>query len=174
MAVPNGAGRRKVFDFDTAMLVKGSMARAMSPSTPSETTSRSSFSSVRETDDGLAQTFTRSKISSYIEDPEDVFDESPTNESPQPTFQAPMTQPSSKLHGFWYPAEGFKGWKEIPIKGKPQSRSFEDLHKLHMTWDRPPPPQEKKAPAGIYPTSTAPLERLPSEILSTLFWLLDL
>lgn len=164
MAVPTGAGRRKVFDFDTAMFVKGtSMARAMSPSA-SEATSRSSFSSVRENDDGLAQTFTRSKISSYIETPEDVFDESPTTEPPQPTFQPPLTQPNSKLHGFWYPAEGFKGWREIPIKGKLASRSCDDLRNMHMTWDKPAPLVEQPR-AGIYPTSTAPLERLPSEIL---------
>lgn len=166
MAVPTGAGRRRVFDFDTAMLNnKGtSMARALSPSA-SEATSRSSFSSVRENDDGLAQTFTRSKISSYIETPEDVFDESPTTEAPQSTFQPPLTQPNSKLHGFFYPAEGFKGWKEIPIKGKTASRSCEDLHKMHMTWDRPAPVAAKKAPSGRYPTSTAPLELLPSEVL---------
>lgn len=172
MAVPTGAGRRKAFDFDTAMFSKGtSMARAMSPSV-SEATSRSSFSSVRENDDGLAQTFTRSKISSYIETAEDVFDESPTNETPpslpqrKPSFQAPLTQPNSKLHGFWYPAEGFRGWREIPIKGRLASRSCEDLHKMHMAWDKPAP-VVTKPPAGIYATSTAPLERLPSEVLGT-------
>ncbi|TQW00541.1 hypothetical protein V2A60_001619 [Cordyceps javanica] len=171
MAVPSGAGRRKVFDFDTAMFVKGtSMARAMSPSA-SEATSRSSFSSVRENDDGFAQTFTRSKISSYIETPEDVFDESPTAELPQPVFQPPLTQPNSKLHGFWYPAEGFKGWREIPIKGRMASRSCDDLRKLHMTWENPAP-KVQQTPAGIYPTSTAPLERLPSEILGSIIDLL--
>lgn len=197
MAVPTGAGRRKAFDFDTAMLFsKGaSMARAMSPSA-SEATSRSSFSSVRENDDGLAQTFTRSKISSYIETPEDVFDdESPSAEEPlsstsstnQSGFQAPpLTQPNSRLHGFWYPAQGFRGWREIPIKGKTASRSCEDLHKMHMTWDKPAPlPTTAEAEAhvdadgdvllvpakmdgDVYPTSTAPLERLPSEVLGKL------
>ncbi|KAJ2968401.1 hypothetical protein NQ176_g9197 [Zarea fungicola] len=171
MAVPTGAGRRKVFDFDTAVIKGSSMARAMSPSA-SEATSRSSFSSVRENDDGLAQTFTRSKISSYIETPEDVFDESPTNElPPQPTFQPPVTQPNSKLHGFFYPAEGFRGWREIPINGKVASRSYEDLHKLHMTWDKPAP-QVKKPSNDIYPTSAAPLERLPSEVLGAIIDLL--
>ncbi|EJP68247.1 hypothetical protein MY4038_001747 [Beauveria bassiana] len=171
MAVSTGAGRRKVFDFETAMYFKGtSMARTMSPSA-SEATSRSSFSSVRENDDGFAQTFTRSKISSYIDTPEDVFDESPTVEAPPPVFQPPMTHPTSKLHGFWYPAQGFKGWREIPIKGKIASRSCEDLHKLHMTWDTPAP-QVEQPPAGIYPTSTAPLEKLPSEILGAIIDLL--
>lgn len=170
MAVPNGDGRRRVLDFDTSMLIKGSsMARAMSPFSEATNTSRSSFSSVRENDDGVAQTFTRSKISSYTDVPEEVFDESPSNELPQPTFQAPLTQPQSKLHGFWYPAEGFKGWKEIPIKGKPASRSCEDLHKLHMTWDTPAPEVKSE---DVYPLSSAPLERLPSEVLGAIIDLL--
>lgn len=142
--------------------VKGSsMARAISP--PSEAGSRSSFSSVRENDDGLAQTFTRSKISSYTDAPEEVFDESPGAEIAQPTFQPPVTQPHSKLHGFWYPADGFKGWKAIPIKGKQASRSCENLHRLHMAWETPAAPA-KKIPE-VYPTTSAPLERLPSEVL---------
>lgn len=163
MAVPNGAGPRRVLDFDTSMLLKSSMARALSPS---DAGSRSSFSSVRENDDGLAQTFTRSKVSSYIEAPEDVFDESPTSEISQPSFQAPLTQPTSRLHGFWYPPDSFKGWKEIPIKGKLASRSFEDLRRLRMTWETPPasPPPAKRSP-GIYPTGNSPLEKLPSEVL---------
>ncbi|KAJ3481083.1 hypothetical protein NLG97_g7913 [Lecanicillium saksenae] len=48
------------------------------------------------------------------------------------------------------------------------SRSCEDLHKLHMTWDKPAPVVTKPLVAGIYPTSTAPLERLPSEAPSSI------
>lgn len=171
MAVPSGDGPRRVLDFDTSMWIKGtSMARAMSPASEAATTnSRSSFSSVRENDDGVAQTFTRSKISSYIEVPEDVFDESPSSEVPQFTFQAPVTQPHSKLHGFVYPAEGFKGWRQIEIKGKQASRSCEDLHKLHMTWDTPAP---LPRPQDVYPLSAAPIERLPSEVLGAIIDLL--
>lgn len=172
MAVPTGAGHRKVLDFDTSMWIKGSsMARAMSPGSEATATSRSSFSSVRENDDGIAQNFTRSKISSYIEAPEEVFDESPSSEISQPTFQAPLTQPHSKLHGFVYPAEGFKGWKEIALSGKKASRSCEDLHKLHMTWDTPAPLPQKKL-LDVYPRATAPLERLPSEVLGSIIDLL--
>ncbi|ATY64158.1 Leucine Rich Repeat domain, partial [Cordyceps militaris] len=172
MAGPPGAGRRKALDFDdVAMFVKGtSMARAMSPSV-SEATSRSSFSSVRENDDGFAQTFTRSKISSYTETPEDVFDESPIAEVPQAVFRPALTNPGSKLHGFWFPAEGFKGWREIPIKGRIASRSSDDLRKLHMTWDNPAP-KITEPPVGVYPPSAAPLESLPSEILSSIIDLL--
>ncbi|KAG5984203.1 hypothetical protein E4U55_005743 [Claviceps digitariae] len=170
MAVPNGAGHRRVLDFDTSVLANTSMVRALSPS---DSGSRSSFSSVRENDDGLAQTFTRSKVSSYIEAPEDVFDESPTAEIGQLSFQAPLTQPHSKLHGFWFPPDSFKGWKEIPLKGKAASRSYEDLRRLSMTWESPPaspPPMGK--PAGVYGIGNSPLERLPSEVLSSIIDLL--
>ena len=145
------------------MMIKSSMARALSPS---DTGSRSSFSSVRENDDGLAQTFTRSKVSSYIDAPEDVFDESPTSEIAQPIFQPPLTQPQSKLHGFWYPSDSFKGWKQIPIKGKTASRSSEDLRKLCMTWDNVPEVTPTKQADSELPGESA-LERLPSEVLST-------
>lgn len=163
MTEPSEHGRPPVLDLDNFNLNmnKPSIARAFSPS---ETGSRSSFSSVRENDEGLAQTFTRSKISSYTQGNEDVFDESPSLEIPQPTFQAPLTQPHSKLHGFFFPADSFKGWKQIPIKGKKASRSCEDLHKLHMTWSSPPAVPTKKT-SGSYLPGTSPLELLPSEIL---------
>ncbi|KAL7951089.1 leucine rich repeat domain protein [Trichoderma barbatum] len=172
MATPRGPERRRpsVLESAASNPFKGSsMARAISP--PSETASRSSFSSVRENDDGIAQTFTRSKISSYTEVPEDVFDESPVAELPQSMFQSPLTQPNSKLHGFWYPAEGFRGWREIPLKGRTASRSCEDLHKLHMTWETPAPVIVAK-PHEIYPTTASPLERLPSEVLGAIVDLL--
>ncbi|ODA81718.1 hypothetical protein RJ55_00221 [Drechmeria coniospora] len=168
MAVPSGAGPRRVLDFDTSMLIKSTMARALSPS---DSGSRSSFSSVRENDDGLAQTFTRSKVSSYIDTPEDVFDETPPNEVSQPSFQPPLTQPHSRLHGFWYPPDSFRGWRQIPIKGKLASRSFEDLKRLAMTWDHAPAPPPKKL-VGAYPVGTSPLEVLPSEVLGEIIDLL--
>ncbi|KAM0474851.1 hypothetical protein ACHAPX_007372 [Trichoderma viride] len=173
MATLPGFERRRpsVLDSAASNPFKGSsMARAISP--PSETASRSSFSSVRENDDGFAQTFTRSKISSYTEAPEEVIvDESPVAELPQSAFQPPVTQPNSRLHGFWYPADGFKGWREIPLKGKLASRSCEDLHRLHMTWETPTPAIVEK-PHETYPTTASPLERLPSEVLSTIVDLL--
>ena len=147
----------------TSTMNKSSLARALSPS---ETASRSSFSSVRENDDDLAQTFTRSKVSSYSH-AEAVFDDSPATspfiEKAQPTFQPPLTRPHSKLHGFWVPPDSFKGWREIPVKGKKASRSCEDLHKLHMTWT-PQSTPVKKAP-HTYLAGSSPLEQLPPEIL---------
>ncbi|KAI9158414.1 F-box protein [Paramyrothecium foliicola] len=167
MAVAGGTRPDGVLDLDKALKIRPAMSRAISPA---ETASRSSFSSVRENDDGLAQTFTRSKISSYTLAPEDVFDESPTSEIDQPTFAPPLTQPHSKLHGFWFPADGFKGWKQIPVKGKKASRSCEDLHKLHMTWSTPAPPVKKAKDA--YPLGVAPLEKLPTEVLGAIIDLL--
>lgn len=136
-----------------------SMPRALAFADPG---SRSSFSSVRENDDGLAQTFTRSKISSYTQAPEEVFDESPSAELPQSVFQPPLTQPHSKLHRFLYPADGFRGWRHIPIKGKKASKSCEDLRSLHMTWDSPAAPQ--KPIPNKHPVGKSPLETLPPEI----------
>ncbi|KAF4969927.1 hypothetical protein FZEAL_10137 [Fusarium zealandicum] len=148
------------------------MSRPGSPNSNCDKTARSSFSSVRENDDGLAQTFTRSKVSSYTQGAEEVFDESPSVEISQPFFQAPLTQPHSRLHGFWFPADNFHGWKKIPIKGKAASRSCEDLHKLSMTWSSPAPPPPKRVSLNTYETGTSPLERLPSEVLGAIIDLL--
>ncbi|KAH7321087.1 hypothetical protein B0I35DRAFT_450598 [Stachybotrys elegans] len=138
---------------------------------PSDSTSRSSFSSVRENDDGLAQTFTRSKISSYSGLHAEVFDESPSpSAEDQIAFRPPLTSPNSKLHGFFYPADSFKGWRAIPLKGKAASRSCEDLHKLSMTWDSPAS-QPKKA-LDAYAPGKSPLESLPTEILGSIIDLL--
>jgi hypothetical protein len=142
---------------------------------PAETNARSSFSSVRENDDGLAQTFSRSKVSSYAQVPEDVFDDSPSPspfvEKDQPVFAPPLTKPHSRLHGFFYPADNFRGWKTIPIKGKLASRSCEDLHKLHMTWSSPASPPAKPA-LEKYTMGKSPLENLPNEILGSIIDLL--
>ena len=161
-----------VLDFDHAiMLAKTNLTGAISPS---DKTARSSFSSVRENDDGLAQTFTRSKISSYTNDADEVFDESPSNEIAQPTFQPPLTQPNSKLHGFWAPAPTFRGWREITLNGKKASRSFENLRNLHMTWSPPPPTPKTVKPkkATTYATGQSPFETLPPEILGSIIDLL--
>ncbi|KAL6881469.1 leucine rich repeat domain protein [Trichoderma novae-zelandiae] len=163
MASPRGSERRPSVLELTAASKGSNMARPISPQSE---TSRGSFSSVRENDDGLAQTFTRSKISSYSDVPEEVFDESPSIEPSHITFRPPVTQPNSRLHGFWFPADGFKGWREIPLKGKLASRSFEDLHRLSMTWESPPRVFEK--PKEAYPASKSPLERLPSEVLGSI------
>lgn len=141
-----------------------SMALGTGAISPSDKTARSSFSSVRENDDGLAQTFTRSKISSYTNEADSVFDESPSVEISQPAFHAPLTQPNSKLHGFWAPAPTFKGWREIPLKGKKASRSYENLRNLDMTWSPPQTPKPEKSKT-TFSTGQSPLELLPGEVL---------
>ena len=164
MAVPQGLRHRE------ARVTKGMTdTKALNAVSPpaTDTANRSSFSSVRENDDGLAQTFTHSKVSSYTQVAEEVFDESPGFEpSQQPFFQPPLTRPHSKLNGFLYPADSFKGWREIPLKGKKASRSCEDLHKLHMTWSLPVPAVSAVATVAVDPpVGRSRLEVLPSEIL---------
>ncbi|KAI3572581.1 hypothetical protein IWW34DRAFT_760660 [Fusarium oxysporum f. sp. albedinis] len=114
MALPLSPKHHAVPQFDFSALLKAKMSRPVSPNSNSDKAARSSFSSVRENDDGLAQTFTRSKISSYTQGTEEVFDElsSPSVQIPQPSFQAPLTQPHSRLHGFWFPGDNFRGWKQ--------------------------------------------------------------
>jgi hypothetical protein len=173
-----------VLDFDhdqdydhTDIDISRNMNKLMMPGaiSPSEKTARSSFSSVRENDDGLAQTFTRSKVSSYTNEAEEVFDESPSLELSQPTYQPPLTQPNSRLHGFWVPADGFRGWREIPIKGKKASRSVENLRNLCMSWSPPPTPKVEKKERVVpsaYAVGQSPLETLPNEILGAIIDLL--
>lgn len=174
MAGHEDAGHRAVLDFDhLKMLKKSALAGALA--TPAERTARSSFSSVRENDDGPAQTFTRSKISSYTSGLDEVFDESPGAEIAQPTYNAPLTQPNSKLHGFWAPAASFRGWREIPLKGKRASRSYENVRSLCMSWSPPltPSPTPNNERTEItFATGKAPLETLPSEILGDIIDLL--
>lgn len=165
MAGHDVAERPMVLDFDPNnedIIMTGT-------SSPTEKTARSSFSSVREEDDGLhvAQTFTRSKVSSYTQANEEVFDESPSLEISQPSFHAPLTQPHSRLHGIWVPADSFKGWREIPLKGKVASRSFENLRSLHMTWSPPPTPAPVVKKPTSYVAGKSPIESLPSEVLGT-------
>ncbi|KAK1674343.1 leucine rich repeat domain-containing protein [Colletotrichum godetiae] len=149
------------------------------PATP-EKNGRSSFSSIRENDSDLAQTFTSSKVSSYAQKATNaVFDDSSASPSPiaspslemtEVQFMPPVTHPSSRLHGGWYPASSFKGWKQINVKGKTASKSFSDLQALHMSWSTPPP-----SPKGNKPVNCrAPMERLPLEILGSIIELLVL
>lgn len=143
------------------------------PTTP-EVVGRGSFSSVREHASGLAQTFTSSKVSSYARDLHDdaISDDSTDVEMPDAEYLAPLTQPHSKLHGAWYDAPMFRGWKDIPLHGKSRkaSKSFSDLQvlspfraygELRTQHSRSPSPQEKQAPS---PGRSA-LETLPVEIL---------
>ncbi|EON96310.1 putative leucine rich repeat domain-containing protein [Phaeoacremonium minimum UCRPA7] len=138
---------------------------------------RGSFSSIRETDSDLTQAFTLSKVSSY-QVPEQAVEELP---SPPPMgtmvqaeFLPPLTQPNSKLHGYWFPSESFKGWKQINVRGKLASKSFGDLHMLNQSWSQPSPRQPLTRRLSGYGPGEAPFERLPIEVLSSIINLLVL
>jgi hypothetical protein len=140
------------------------------PPTP-EKMGRSSFSSVREHDDnGVAQTFTSTKVSSYAAgtgSEEVAVDDSSCVDvnMADVEFVPPITQPFSRLHGSWYPANSFRGWKQINVQGKTKTRSFGDLHVLNMMWTAPPkPPRGKQAypPGGSPRSRTGRVGKLPA------------
>ncbi|ELR08726.1 hypothetical protein VC83_07396 [Pseudogymnoascus destructans] len=88
---------------------------------------------------------------------------------------APLTNPASTLHSFVCPCDGFRGWKEIPVRGKMASRSFSDLRQYSnkgFTWEPTPflapiqPPKPVKP--STFPAGEAPLERLPTELLGAI------
>ncbi|KFY51959.1 hypothetical protein V497_08729 [Pseudogymnoascus sp. VKM F-4516 (FW-969)] len=88
---------------------------------------------------------------------------------------APLTNPASHLHSFVCPCDGFRGWKEIPVRGKMASRSFSDLRQLSnkgFTWEPTPvlaplqPPKPVKP--STFPAGEAPLEKLPTELLGAI------
>ncbi|KFZ13137.1 hypothetical protein V501_03842 [Pseudogymnoascus sp. VKM F-4519 (FW-2642)] len=88
---------------------------------------------------------------------------------------APLTNPASTLHSFVCPCDGFRGWKEIPVRGKMASRSFSDLRQFSnkgFTWEPTPffapvqPPKPVKP--STFPAGEAPLERLPTELLGAI------
>jgi hypothetical protein len=134
------------------------------PATP-EKMGRSSFSSVRENDDGIAQNFTSSKVSSYAQGFEEAVDDSSSVDMADTEFIPPLTQPFSKLHGTWYPANSFKGWKQIHVRGKAKTRSFGDLQILHSMWNSPALPARGN---DKYAPGSAPIERLPMELIGKL------
>lgn len=163
------------------------------PATP-DRLSRSSFSSIRENESSLPQDFSHSKISSYLGDEvavdDQVFEADDRAESPdvlrrlpsttspttslsgvpnmiQTEFRAPVTNPNSRLLGYWSPADSFQGWKQIQVKGKFASKSFGDLQALNNVWNTPLR-AGKKLKKGGNRAGDSPIERLPAEILSKL------
>lgn len=144
---------------------------------PQNLNGRSSFSSIREDDTALAQAFTASKVSSYSHHPEQAVDD------PTPSlgtmvqnadFFPPVTRPDSRLHGNWFPADNFKGWKQINVRGRLASRSFNDLASLSLSWNTHVVPAVKKRRPSANDPGQAAIERLPVEILSDIIGLLVL
>jgi len=168
---------------------------SQSRSSSDKSSGRSSFSSVRENDSDLAQTFTSTKVSSYsqpveapavaVEDDDDPHRPSSSLSSslssPPPEmattttttrqFLPPKTQPESKLHGCWFPAvaaDGFQGWKQIDVRGRQASRSFGDLQALRIVWSAPATSNQPAKLPGRPTPGHAPIERLPLELLGKL------
>ncbi|KAG9239520.1 hypothetical protein BJ875DRAFT_501373 [Amylocarpus encephaloides] len=148
---------------------------------------RESFSSIKEDDSGVAQTFTTTKTSSYLnqsygpgtEDEEAITDGYIT---PPEGMSGLETQPPGMLHGFVCPCDGFQGWKGINLKGRIASKSFGDLRGLghRWAWDTKTtstglnvlssPAEEALVVKvkGVYPAGQAPIERLPMELLGSI------
>lgn len=129
---------------------------------------RTSFSSIKESPSGIAQSFTTSKTSSYLrpEDEEAVADGLVTPPS------GPMTNPGSALHGFVCPCEGFRGWKAISIRGKVASKSFGDLRQLGKGFDwevKSGGGEVRKRVEGRAEAGQSRLEKLPMELLGMFF-----
>jgi hypothetical protein len=156
------------------------------PSTP-DRIDRTSFSSIKESNSGGAQSFTDSKTSSYLRHEyslnidEDAIDDSDSGSlTPVRNEMVGMLNPQSTLHGFVCPCHGFRGWKSISVGGKIASKSFGDLAKLKMGWDWETRAEEEKQKVevdeavaenqliveeGRYPAGQSPFEKLPMELL---------
>lgn len=173
MAVPTAAtaAPAKVNDRSTTAYKISPPPGSPKPPSPNLANSRTSFSSIREDDTDLAQTFTSSKVSCYTLQQEQAVsdDESPGIMVSQAQFFAPVTQPGSRLHGNWVPADDFKGWKQINVRGRLASRSFGDLASLTLAWE-PRPAPVKRRPSKVSGDSV--LEGLPLELLSSIINLL--
>lgn len=139
---------------------------------PKNCNGRSSFSSIREDDQELAQAFTTSKVSAYAHHDEQAIDDEQLQVPLLGTmvsnadFFPPVTRPDSRLHGNWFPADNFKGWKQINVKGRLASRSFGDLSSLNLAWNAHSNTTfQKRRPSQNLPGDAA-IERLPLELLS--------
>ncbi|TVY56579.1 F-box protein, partial [Lachnellula suecica] len=129
---------------------------------------RTSFSSIKESDSGVAQSFTTSKTSSYLR-AENADEEAIADGMVTPPVAAGLNP--SPLQGMVCPCDGFKGWKAITIRGKVASKSFGDLRTLRngFDWDGVGVKQEKvKREKGRCEAGKSPLEALPMELLGSI------
>lgn len=153
---------------------------------------RNSFSSVKEDDCGIAQSFTDTKQSSI--QPALLTTVGPAAEE-RISNDTMATALLTQAPAFCCPCGQFKGWKEVHLKGRGLSRSYGDLRLLGGDWSKgwewgktpqvrslelPPvaapviePPPKKVVPT-TYPPGHAPLEMLPAEILDQILPLLAL
>jgi hypothetical protein len=144
-------------------IMAGDHHHLLRPPTP-EMVNRSSFSSIRENDSDLTQTFTSSRVSSLLATHEHAIeDDEPRNTMVEAQFRPPVTHPDSRLLGYWSPADTFKGWKQINVRGKLASKSFGDLQLLNLAWHHPRSPLF--TPRGACLPGEAAFEKLPIELL---------
>ncbi len=158
---------------DSTVIIK-----ALSPA--KDRVDRTSFSSIKESDSGVAQSFTTSKTSSYLRsqvtanDENVIIDELPSNQlTPGIEFVEMLSNPQSFLQPFVCPSDSFLGWKGISLSGRVASKSFGDLKALAASrwqWSSPqlgPGPdvvhEESQETEG---RSLSALELLPVELLS--------
>lgn len=138
---------------------------------------RSSFTSVKENDCGIAQSFT-----DFKETPSHTtttVNGVATGDVPTGTTAATLT---IQAPAFCCPCGQFKGWKEVRLKGRGLSKSYGDLRLLGgdgsqgWEWGKSPVqlvptipklPEKKKIAPAPYPPGQSPLETLPAEILGT-------
>ncbi|KAH8598264.1 hypothetical protein B0O99DRAFT_506944 [Bisporella sp. PMI_857] len=153
---------------------------------------RTSFSSIKESKDGIAQSFTDSKTSSYLRREFDrsaaeeaIVDDASSCGSQTPVTEKTLSQaegthmmlhPHSQLNGFVCPCSGFRGWKSISVGGRIASKSSGDLRGLAMeyVWNakdsgkqeniKPGVPAVKQD-RGCWPAGQSPFEKLPNELL---------
>jgi len=155
---------------------------------------RTSFSSTKESDTGVAQSFTNSKTSSYlrwevgVSGSEEAIDDTASIQSGETAVveeqpeEITMLNPQSTLHGLVCPCDSFRGWKSISLGGKVASKSFGDLRRQALRWDwEPNEEQMKKTSAaplrlsndmkktdGPFLPGKSPFERLPMELLGAI------
>ncbi|KAI9845984.1 MAG: hypothetical protein M1837_004390 [Sclerophora amabilis] len=147
------------------------------PRRSSSTKSRKqSFSSVREDDSGLAQSFVVSSFRLSAEENRTVA----CNHITKDDMASTMTLPPPTV---CCPCGHFNGWKHISLRGKGMSKSSGDLRVLgnHVErvfdWDKGPEKLEPAPAKGVersaYPAGQSPLESLPNEILDEIMSLLE-
>jgi hypothetical protein len=165
------------------------------PTLTTDRVDRTSFSSVKETNTGIAQSFTDSKTSSYLRNvisasggqganDEAVYEDSLSSGSITPLETdrdsgieidrkfGGLTE--SRLRGFVCPCDGFRGWKSISVRGKIASKSYGDLQALgNWDWEVKEKKEEEERAKGVEEeiesgkdeAGNSPLERLPVELL---------
>jgi hypothetical protein len=147
---------------------------------------RTSFSSIKESQSGTAQSFTDSKTSSYLRNQlgsEEAIDDAPSGiATPESGEIGKLLLNPCNNCGFVCPCDGFRGWKGISIRGKVASKSFGDLKGLgkggRWEWEVKNEVDEmdmdeglevvmkgKRRRDGRHPAGQSPLETLPTELL---------